>query len=371
MENENSSNGRQVGEHYLALADGTVFYGVSCGAAVDTLGEAVFNTGMTGYEEIVSDPSYAGQVVTLSTSEVGNYGCNADDMESRSLFLSGLLVREMNEPSNCRSEESLRDLLKRFGRPALARIDTRALVLHLRQHGTQRAYLHASNEPLAVGEAVERARAWSGLDRVDSAAAVTCAAPYDWSTDGDLRIVAVDFGVKYNILRSLAAEGLAVRVVPASTSAEAILAERPDGVFLSNGPGDPAAVVGAAETVRALIGKLPMMGICLGHQIFALACGAECGRLPFGHHGCNHPVRNLLDDTIAVTSQNHNFAVLPESLPACLELTHINLNDGTVEGVRHRSEPVFSVQFHPEAAPGPHDAKNLFARFRRMIETGR
>ena len=356
--------------HFLALADGTVFYGRSCAAPVDALGEAVFNTGMTGYEEIISDPSYYGQFVTLSTSEVGNYGCCADDMESRSLFLSGLLVREMNEPSNGRSTESLPNLLERFKRPALTKIDTRALVLHLREHGTQKAYLHASNEPLSAAEAVRRAAAWSGLDGVDSAAAVTCDKPFRWSDTGTRSVTVIDYGVKYNILRSLAESGFIVDVVPASMSAEAILATRTDGVLLSNGPGDPAAVTGAVETVRKLIGRVPLMGICLGHQIFSLACGAKCGRLKFGHHGCNHPVRDLRDDTISITSQNHNFAVIPETLPSCLELTHINLNDGTVEGVRHKSEPAFCVQFHPEAAPGPHDARNLFAHFQTLMEGG-
>ena len=357
-------------KHYLALADGAVFYGQSCGAAVDTLGEAVFNTGMTGYQEIVSDPSYAGQFVVLSTSEVGNYGCNPDDMESRSLFLSGLIVREMNEPSNFRAVESLPAMLTRFGRPALSGIDTRSLVLHLRERGTQKAYLHASDEPLAVDEAVARADAWPGLDGVDSAQAVSNPEPNVWNADGDKKIVALDFGVKYNILRSLAAERLSIEVVPAWTGAEEILAKNPDGVFFSNGPGDPSAVVGAVETARALIGKLPIMGICLGHQILALACGAKCGRLKFGHHGCNHPVKNLLDESVAMTSQNHNFAVLPESLPDELILTHLNLNDETVEGLRHRSEPVFSVQFHPEAAPGPNDSKRLFRQFRKMIDKG-
>lgn len=353
---------------FLALADGEIFYGRSCAAAVDTVGEAVFNTGMTGYQEIISDPSYAGQFVVLSTSEVGNYGCRADDMESRSLFLSGLIVREMNEPSNFASEESLPQTLIRFGKPAISEIDTRRLVLHLREHGTQKAWLHVSNEPMTEEEAVRRAQNWVGLDGIDSAAGVTCQAPYVWNKTGDFRIVAIDFGIKRNILRSLEEAKMAVEVVPASITAAEILEKKPDGVFLSNGPGDPSAVRGAIEAAKDLLGKVPVMGICLGHQILSLAAGATCGRLKFGHHGCNHPVKNLLDDSIAITSQNHNFAVLPESVPDSLEVTHLNLNDQTIEGIRHKTLPMVSVQFHPEAAPGPNDAKKIFRQFRKLME---
>ena len=355
-------------KHFLALADGTVFYGGSCGAPVDAVGEAVFNTGMTGYQEIVSDPSYAGQFVTLSAPEIGNYGCNREDMESRGLFLNGLIVQEMNPPSNYRSEEPLTDLLGRFKVPALCGVDTRRLVLHLRDHGTQKAFLHASDRPLAPAEAVARARAWEGLDNQDYAARVSVSEPFFWSRSGKYRVVAYDFGVKYNILRSLAAAGCAVEVVPAWTTAAEVLSRRPDGVFLSNGPADPGAVRGAIEAARELIGKVPLMGICLGHQILGIASGAVCGRLKFGHHGCNHPVKNLLLNTIEITSQNHNFALDAGKLPSTLELTHVNLNDHTVEGVRHVREPMFSVQYHPEAAPGPHDADYLFSQFTRLME---
>lgn len=356
--------------HFIALADGNIFYGQPCGACADAVGEAVFNTGHTGYQEIVSDPSYAGQSVVLSAPEIGNYGCCAEDMESRGLFLSGLVVREMNEPSNNRSEESLRQLLRRFDKPALYRVDTRALVLHLRETGAQRSYLHASDLPITPAEGILRANAWRGLDGVDMASVVTNRketrlAPSDDSNAPE--IVAYDFGIKRSILRSLTEVGFRIRVVPAGTTAEAVLAMKPAGVFLSNGPGDPAGVEGVVDSVKALLGHLPIMGICLGHQLLALACGAKTQRLKFGHHGCNHPVRNLLDDTVAITSQNHNFAVPRESLPDHLEMTHINLNDETIEGIRHRSLPAFSVQFHPEAAPGPHDAKNLFRQFRRMV----
>lgn len=352
---------------YLALADGTVFNGVSCGAACDLPGEAVFNTGMSGYQEIVSDPSYFGQIVTLSTAEVGNYGCNDEDMESRGVFLNGLVVQNLNPPSSWRSRRSLDDLLKNSGRPILSGVDTRRLVLHIRENGTQKAWLHADGTDLPVEEAVAKARAWSGLDGLDCAAEVAAAKPYNWSDKGDLHVVVIDCGVKYNILRQLAANGFRVTVVPCGTTAEAIFNLRPDGVLLSNGPGDPDGVVGVVDCVKKLLGKVPIMGICLGHQILGLACGAKTGRLHFGHHGCNHPVKNLLTNTVEITSQNHNFAIMPDSLGDNLEVTHVNLNDGTIEGVRHRTLPAFSVQYHPEAAPGPFDARYLFGQFKELM----
>ena len=352
---------------YLALADGTVFNGVSCGAACDLPGEAVFNTGMSGYQEIVSDPSYFGQIVTLSTAEVGNYGCNDEDMESRGVFLNGLIVQNLNPPSSWRSRRSLDDLLKESGRPILSGVDTRRLVLHIRENGTQKAWLHADGTDLPVEEAVAKARAWSGLDGLDCAAQVAAAKPYNWSDKGNLHVVVIDCGVKYNILRQLAANGFRVTVVPCGTTAEAIFNLRPDGVLLSNGPGDPDGVVGVVDCVKKLLGKVPIMGICLGHQILGLACGAKTGRLHFGHHGCNHPVKNLLTNTVEITSQNHNFAIMPESLGDNLEITHVNLNDGTIEGVRHRTLPAFSVQYHPEAAPGPFDARYLFGQFKELM----
>ena len=352
---------------YLALADGTVFNGISCGAACDLPGEAVFNTGMSGYQEIVSDPSYFGQIVTLSTAEVGNYGCNDEDMESRGVFLNGLIVQNLNPPSSWRSRRSLDDLLKNSGRPILSGVDTRRLVLHIRENGTQKAWLHADGTELPVEEAVAKARAWSGLDGLDCAAQVAVAKPYNWSDKGDLHVVVIDCGVKYNILRQLAANGFRVTVVPCGTTAEAIFNLRPDGVLLSNGPGDPDGVVGVVDCVKKLLGKVPIMGICLGHQILGLACGAKTGRLHFGHHGCNHPVKNLLTNTVEITSQNHNFAIMPDSLGDNLEVTHVNLNDGTIEGVRHRTLPAFSVQYHPEAAPGPFDARYLFGQFKELM----
>ncbi|MBQ9502102.1 MAG: glutamine-hydrolyzing carbamoyl-phosphate synthase small subunit [Lentisphaeria bacterium] len=351
---------------FLALADGTVFHGYGFGQADDCVGEAVFNTGMTGYQEILSDPSYAGQFVTLTTAEVGNYGCNENDMESRGVFLNGLVIQELNFSSNHLAEEELTDFMKRHRKPGIAGVDTRALTLHLRDHGAQKAYLHVSNEPVSEERAVMLAREWEGLDGRDYAKKVTAAAAYQWNDAGKYHVVVYDFGVKYNILRELAAAGARVTVVPAQTPAAEVTAMAPDGVFLSNGPADPAAVGYAVDNIRALLGKVPMMGICLGHQLLGLACGARCGRLKFGHHGCNHPVKNVLTGEVAISSQNHNYAL--SELPECLELTHINLNDGSCEGIRHRTLPAFAVQYHPEAAPGPHDAQNLFQQFIQLME---
>ena len=408
---------------FLALDDETVFHGVAFGAKKDALGEVVFNTGMSGYQEILTDPSYAGQFVTLTTAEVGNYGINPEDIESRGLFLSGLVIGDLTEPSNWRSEKSLDDYLRENGIPGIYGVDTRTLTLHLREHGNRKAFLCVSAS-LREEDAMAKAREWIGLDGQDYAAKVTCEKPYEFKTGltgltglsgvtperskvaaGELsagcttpgpknpvnlvnpvkRIVCYDFGVKTNILRSLASWAK-VTVVPAKTPAEDVLAMKPDGVFLSNGPADPAAVTYAIENIRKLMSlewrsggvdnspthnspthPLPLMGICLGHQLLALACGAKTARLKFGHHGCNHPVKNLATGHVEITSQNHNFAVVPESVPDCLEVTHINLNDNSIEGIRHKTLPAFSVQYHPESCPGPHDSNYLFNQFREMV----
>ena len=364
---------------FIALDDGTVFHGVAFGAKKDALGEVVFNTGMSGYQEILTDPSYAGQFVTLTTAEVGNYGINSADTESRALFLSGLVIGDLTEPSNWRSEKSLDEYLTENGVPGICGVDTRALTLHIREHGNRKALL-CSSASISEEEAIAKACDWAGLDGQDYAAKVTCEKAYEYMESrrpgGDkqvceppgrrISIVCYDFGVKTNILRSLAAWAQ-VTVVPAKTSAEDVLAMNPDGVFLSNGPADPAAVTYAIENIRKLLGKVPMMGICLGHQLLSLACGAKTARLKFGHHGCNHPVKNLATGKVEITSQNHNFAVMDDSLPDCLEVTHVNLNDGTIEGVRHKTLPAFSVQYHPEACPGPHDSQYLFNQFKKMV----
>jgi carbamoyl-phosphate synthase small subunit len=367
---------------FLALADGSVFRGHSAGASCDALGEVVFNTGMSGYQEILTDPSYAGQFVTMTYPEIGNVGTNDEDMESRRLFANGFLIRELNRPSNWRACASLGETLVAAGIPALAGVDTRGLTTLLRDKGTQKGYLSVEGR-VGEEEAVREAQAWPGLDNQDYAAKVSCTEPYRWDPDGartmswgiarelpepDLRIVAYDFGIKWNILRCMRASGMDVTVVPARTTAAETLALRPDGVFFSNGPADPAAVTYAVEAARGLVGKVPLMGICLGHQLFGIALGGRTFRLKFGHHGCNHPVRDLRTGAVEITSQNHNYAVDPDSVnQGRLEVTHVNLNDGTVEGLAHRSEPVFSVQYHPEAAPGPHDPRHLFGRFREMI----
>ncbi|MFO7822276.1 MAG: glutamine-hydrolyzing carbamoyl-phosphate synthase small subunit [Lentisphaeria bacterium] len=371
---------------FLAMEDGTVFRGYSVGAKKNTVGEVVFNTGMTGYQEILTDPSYNGQIVTMTYPEIGNTGVNLQDVEARGVFANGFIVHELTEPRNWRSTLSLREYLQDNDIPALAGIDTRALTTKLRDVGTLKALL-VSDGTTSEAEAIEQARTWGGLDGQDYASKVSCSAPFEFDPDGalttswgmaekitepDLTVVAYDYGVKWNILRRLREQGIAVKVVPAKTKAADILAMNPDGLFLSNGPADPAGVTYAIDAIAELIGKLPIMGICLGHQLLGLAMGGKTERLKFGHHGCNQPVKDMKTGKVHITSQNHNFTVDPDTLPGGeMEVTHINLNDGTVEGLRHKNAPLFSTQFHPEAAPGPHDAAYLFESFRSMILNNR
>ncbi len=359
----------------LALACGEIFEGISVGAEVEAVGEAVFNTSHTGYQEILTDPSYAGQLVCLTVPEVGNYGIHSEDGQSRRPHAAALIARRIcREPSNWRSEEALPAWLARYNVPAIEGIDTRRLVRVLRSAGAQQAVLDTSG---ASGPAlVEKAKAAPSMEGQDLASKVSCAEAYDWTkgTEGAAlapatrRVTLVDFGVKRGILRQLVDAGCAVRVVPWKTSPEAILEGRPDGVVLANGPGDPAAVEGADKRAAALLGKVPVLGICLGHQILSLALGGKTYKLKFGHRGGNHPVRDILHDQIDLTAQNHGFSTDEASLRGKAKVTHINLYDGTVEGIASPEARMFAVQYHPEAAPGPHDSRHLFRQFVRMME---
>ncbi len=352
---------------FLALADGAVFRGYAFGAKTDTVGEAVFNTGMAGYKQIITDPSYAGQFVVFTTAEVGAYAANIEKNESRQVFLNGIVVNSLDWVSPELKEESLHDYMLAQGKPGIAGVDTRALTLHLREHGAQKAYLHVSDEEMSEEEAIKKAQEWEGLDGQDYASKVSDPKGYEFSTEGDLNVVALDFGIKTNILRNLAEQGMKVTVLPITATYDQIMAKNPDGVFLSNGPADPNSLPQVAAVVKQLLGQVPLMGICLGNQLLGLALGAKVSKLKFGHHGCNHPVKNLKTGAVEITSQNHNYAIDEGSLPADVEVSHINLNDNTVEGIRHKKLPAFSVQYHPESAPGPNDSYYLFGEFRQMI----
>jgi carbamoyl-phosphate synthase small subunit len=367
----------------LALEDGTVFEGASLGAAVERSGEVVFNTAITGYQEIFTDPSYAGQIVVLTYPHIGNYGANAEDNEAARPYIEGLVVREFSPvASNWRAEEEARSFLCRHGVPVISGVDTRALVRRLRTRGTMRGVL--SGVPADPQALVEKARSIPPMAGLDLATGVSTPTTYTWErgvvpcspservgrpAEPRFHVVAYDFGIKRNILRRLVHAGCRVTVVPSLTPAEDVLALRPDGIFLSNGPGDPEPLQRQVANIRRLIGRKPIFGICLGHQLLGLAFGGRTYKLKFGHRGANHPVINRLTNRVEITSHNHGFAVDPDSLPAAdIELTHFNLNDGTLEGFRHRREPVFCVQYHPEAAPGPHDSLYLFDEFVRLME---
>ena len=398
----------------LALADGTVFEGEQFGATGETVGEVVFNTSMTGYQEVLTDPSYKGQIVTMTYPLIGNYGCNEADVESIGPQVEGFVVREYSAyHSNWRSKWSLDTYLSEHGIIGIQGIDTRALTRRLRVHGVMNGCL--STEDLNPESLVAKAKTWHGLVGWDLVQRVTCPNPYAWHNshqssvisgqlrDGSVKsessltdngqlttlaknsstntfakarvlgqnykVIALDFGIKYNILRQLTEHGCEVQVVPAKTAAEDILAAAPDGVFLSNGPGDPMPVGYAIETIRGLMDKKPLFGICLGHQLLGLALGGKTFKLKFGHRGANQPVKHLETDKVEITSQNHGFCVDIDSLPNSVDITHINLNDDTLEGIQHREYPIFSVQYHPEASPGPHDASYLFSRFTEMMDT--
>ncbi len=365
----------------LALADGRIFHGLAFGAIGETVGEVVFNTAMTGYQEVLTDPSYKGQLVCMTYPEIGNVGVNEEDTESARIFVEGFIVKDYwPRPSNWRSEMPLHEYLRKAGVVGIERIDTRALVRHIRTCGAQEAVI--SSVDLNPESLVRKAKASPGLVGRDLVKEVTCGSGYDWEwgewelgvgyrrpqLDGAPLVVAIDYGIKRNILRSLISNGFRVRVLPATATADEILACNPDGVFLANGPADPAALPYASEAVRGVLGKKPVFGICLGHQILGLAIGGRTYKLNFGHHGANHPVKDLSTGRVEITSQNHGFAVDIDSVAGRAEISHLNLNDKTVEGLRGQGVPFFSVQYHPEASPGPHDAGYLFKRFRRLVE---
>ena len=365
----------------LALADGTYFEGESFGAPGEAVGEVVFNTSMTGYQEILTDPSYRGQIVTMTYPLIGNYGVNDEDVESRRPWVEGFVVKECSAVvSNWRARRSLPEFMQEHGIVGIAGIDTRALTQHLRDYGAQEGIISTLEADAAV--LIARARSLPGLSGRDLVQDVTCATPYVWEEESAAFItperpqgvspyvVAYDYGIKHNILRRLVDWGCRVTVVPAALAAEAVFEMEPDGVFLSNGPGDPAAVAYAIKQIKRLMHVKPVMGVCLGHQMLALASGAQTFKLKFGHHGGNQPIRDLRSERVLITAENHGFAIDPQTLPTCMEVTHVNLNDGTIEGIRHRELPVFSVQYHPEASPGPHDAYALFAPFMASMTHG-
>lgn len=365
----------------MAFEDGQFFWGESFTGPGEAVGEIVFNTGMSGYQEILSDPSYKGQIVNMTYPLIGNYGVNQEDMESDSLHPGAFIVKEYNSmPSNYRSEGNLADLLKKYNILGIEGIDTRAVTRHTREAGALKGVV--STEDLNPDSLIAKAKAWCGLVGQDMVSLVTCKEPYGWTSTGPVvgnnfatapkmkyKVVCIDFGLKYNQLRLLAQRDCSVQVVPAHTSADDILSMNPNGIFLSNGPGDPAGVPGIVDTIKNILGKKPVFGICLGHQILGLAYGAKTYKLKFGHRGSNQPVKDLSNNRVEVTAQNHGFCVEADTLDKnFVKITHINLNDGSLEGMQHLKYPAFSVQHHPENAPGPHDSIYLFDRFIDLME---
>ena len=359
----------------LMLEDGRYFEGFSFGAQGEATGEVVFNTSMSGYQEIITDPSYKGQMVTMTYPEIGNYGVNAIDVESRRPFLSGFIVRQYNPfPSNYRSQGTLGSYLKRHRIVGIEGIDTRALTRHLRDYGAKLGLI--STTDLDIKRLRKRVREIPSIEGQDLVREVTCRKSYHWHEGPSglnggagekprrqFKVVAYDYGIKQNILRHLVQVGCDVLVVPATTPADEVLAKKPDGIFLSNGPGDPEPVDYAVDSIQQLIGRVPIFGICLGHQLLSRALGAKTYKLKFGHHGGNHPVMDLGTNKVEITAQNHGFCVDMDTLKGCADITHLNLNDKTVEGLKLNKDAVFSVQYHPEASPGPHDSHYLFKRF--------
>ena len=372
----------------LVLEDGTVFTGFGFGATTTNVGEVCFNTSMTGYQEIMTDPSYAGQIITFTFPHIGNVGTNSKDLEAITPAALGMIVRQpVTSPASWRADSSLDDWLSAHNLPGISGIDTRALTRRIRDLGAPRGALcHAPNGNIDTYAMCEMAKSWPGLKNMDLAKSVTLPDTKSWDegswqfdssahkvTPAKFNIVAMDFGCKHNILRCLQDAGCAVTVVPADTSADSIMALKPDGVFLSNGPGDPAATASyaGAEIAKLIVANMPVFGICIGHQLMALALGAKTHKMVRGHRGANHPVKDLQTGKIEITSQNHGFAVNPNSLPADLEVTHISLFDQSIEGLRHKTKPAFCVQYHPESSPGPHDSRYLFERFTQLMETTR
>ena len=368
-----------MGKAILMLADGTYFEGISFGYEGETFGEVVFNTSMTGYQEIITDPSYCGQIVTMTYTQIGNYGINREDVESEKIQVEGFIVKEYQDyPSNYRCDSSLNKYLKEHKIVGIQGIDTRALVKHIRDYGAQQGIISTTN--FNIEELRQRARALPSLEGQNLVDKVTIKEPYDWSEgDWDIEsgyrrcnefkyfVIAYDFGIKRNILRLLTERGVKVKVVPADFSYKKVLSLNPDGVFLSNGPGDPAAVEYAIENVKNLIGKKPLFGICLGHQILGLSIGCSTYKLKFGHHGGNQPIKNLATGKVEIAAENHGFAIDESSVPDFVNVTHKNLNDGTVEGIESDEYRFFSVQYHPESSPGPHDSRYLFEKFINLM----